>query len=625
MLQSLRDNLKGGVAVIVVALMVVPLVLFGVDSLFVNSGSAAEVAEVNGEAITETELQRAIFFRQNQMRSQFGDELPEQFISEENLREPVLDSLIKRRLLAQAAKSGGMAVSDQRINQMIVTAPEFQTDGQFDPDLYSRRVYNVGYTPGSYRQQLAEDAVLNQYVAGLTGSAFVTQQGLERTAALSNQERDFYYLTVPMAPILADIEVDDARAREFYQEHKDEFRNPEQVSIEYLEVSLDEIAANIEIPEEQLREQYAQEVAAFDESVERRAAHILIEPKDNGDEQSILQEIQQRLSAGEDFAALAEEYSDDLGSKNMGGDLGFTTGDAFPDAFEKTLASLEAGEVSEPVETEAGYHLIKLVDVQGAEPPTFEQDRNRIANALKRAEAQSRFAELTQDLADVTYTSQDLAEAGETLALQRKVAGPFSRSGGFGIASNPTVADAAFSDDVLTEGHSSEVLEVGADHVLVLRVTDHQEPRTLSFEEVETEIERTLKQEVAMEKLAEIGKQLRAEVASGKSVEEVAKANGYEWQVSLDTQRTSPQVGREILSHVFALPRPEQESVTSGFATGAGDYVVVNLTDVSDGEYQSLSESEKTALRQRLASTAGDSAYAAYEAELQKAAKVKQL
>jgi peptidyl-prolyl cis-trans isomerase D len=625
MLQSLRDNLKGAVAVIVIGLMVVPLVLFGVDSLFVNTSTVQEVAEVNGESITEAELQRAIFFRQNQMRAQFGDNLPEQFISEENLREPVLESLITRRLLTQRVREGGMAVPDEQINQMIVSAPEFQSGGRFDPDLFRQRLFSVGYTPVAYRQQLAQDILLNQHVTGLTASGFVTEQELQRVAALSQQERDFYYLTIPMAPIVENIEVGEDRAKAYYEEHKSEFRNPEQVTIEYLEVNLEEIAENIEIPEEQLREQYAQEVAAFESKVERHAAHILIEPKEDGGEQQILQEIQQRLEGGEDFAELAREYSEDFGSREMGGDLGVTTGDTFPEEFEEALAQLEEGEVSEPVKTDAGWHLIKLLDVEGAEPPTFEQDRARIANALKRAEAQDRFVELTQQLGDVTYNAENLQEAAETLGLERKTAGPFSRDGGFGVASNPEVVETAFSEEVLEQGYTSPVLELGQNHAMVLRVTDHQEPRTLSFEEVETEVERTLEREMAMEKLKEIGQRIEQEVASGKSIEEVALANDYEWQASLNTRRTAPEVDREVLRQAFALPKPKDGAVTSGFMTGAGDYVIVNLTEVTDGNYAEMSETEKQNLRQRLADMAGNMTYSAYEAQLKRTADIEKL
>lgn len=625
MLQSLRDNLKGAVAVIVVGLMVVPLVLFGVDSLFVNTNNAQEVVEVNGEAITEAELQRAILFRQNQMRAQFGDNLPAQFISAENLREPVLDSLISRRLLTQRVREGGMAVPDAQINEMIVSAPEFQTNGRFDPDLFRQRLFGVGYTPSAYRQQLTQDILLNQHVTGLTASDFVTEEELKRTAALSQQARDFHYLTVPMAPILANIEVGEERAQAYYEEHKSEFRNPEQVTIEYLEVNLDEIAEGIEIPEEQLREQYAEEVAAFESSVERHAAHILIEPKDDGSAQAALEEIRRRLTAGEDFAELAREYSEDFGSRDMGGDLGWTTGETFPEEFEQTLAQLEEGEVSGPVQTDAGWHLIKLLDVQGAEPPTFEQDRARIANAIKRAEAEDRFVELTQQLGDVTYNADNLQEAAETLGLERKTVGPFSRDGGFGVASNPEVIEIAFSEEVLDQGYTSPVLELGQNHAMVLRVIEHQEPRTLSFEEVKTEVERTLKREMAAEKLKEIGQQLEEQVASGKSIEEVATANEYEWQASLDVQRTAPEVDREVLRHAFALPKPQEGSVTSGFITGAGDYVVVNLTEVTDGNYAAMSETEKQNLRQRLANMAGNMSYSAYEAQLKRTADIEKL
>lgn len=625
MLQSLRENLKGTVAVIIVALMVVPLVLFGVDSLFINRGSAQEIVEVEGQTITEPELQRAIYFRQSQMRAQFGDNLPEQFISAEALREPVLESMIKRQVLIQKVKDGGLTTPIRRVNRSIASAPEFQTDGQFDPELYRQLIMNVGYTPSSYRQRLAEDMMLEQHILGVSTSGFVTADELQKIAALSQQERDFYYLTVPLAPLQADIQVDEERAQAYYEEHKSEYQNPEQVAIEYLEVDMDKIADSIDIPEAQLREQYAQEVAAFEADVERHAAHILIEPREDGSEQAVLKEIQDRLAAGEDFAALAEEYSEDFGSKNMGGDLGYSTGEAFPEEFEEALAQLKEGQVSAPVKTDAGYHIIKLLDVQGEEPPTFEEDRNRIAKALKQAEAEDRFVELTQAMADVTYTSNDLKEAGDIIGVERQVAGPFSRSGGLGIASDPKVVEAAFSDDVLKEGHTSQVLELGQNRALVLRVTNHEEPRTLSFEEVKTEVEKALKRQMAAEKLEEVGQQLQSAVAGGKTVEEVAKANGYEWQVSLDTQRTVSKIDRETMRHVFALPRPGETSVVSGFTKSNGDYVVVNLTQVTDGDWQAMSEEEKTALRKRLSGMAGNTSYSAYEAQLQEDAEIERL
>src|SRR5690606_11378648 len=193
--------------------------LFGVDSIFTNSGGGAnDVVSVNGEAITESELQRAIFFGQNQMRAQFGENLPRQLISTEVLREPVLDSLITREALVQRVRDGGMSVPEQRIDQILLEAPEFQTDGRFDPNLFRSRVSNVGYTPAGYRQRLAEDIILNQHVQRVAASGFVTQQELERIATLSQQTRDYYHPTIPLPPVLAEIEVDEERAQAYYEE-----------------------------------------------------------------------------------------------------------------------------------------------------------------------------------------------------------------------------------------------------------------------------------------------------------------------------------------------------------------------------------------------------------------------
>lgn len=622
MLQSLRDNMKGAIAVFVVALMVVPLMLFGVDSLFLNNGSQQEVAKVNGEEVTELELQRALAARKNQLLSQFGDNLPADFIADENLRGPVLDSLIKRKLLAQAARDGGMGVSDQRVFEIIRSAPEFQVDGQFDQNQFRLMVNNVGYTQQGYIAQVAEDLMLNQQVTGLASSGFVTDAELARMAQLSQQQRDFYYLTIPLAPIQAELEISDEEAMAYYEENKGNYLNPEQVSVEYLEVDTQQIAAELDIPEEDIRAQYDQEVAGFENSTERHAAHILVEHKDDGGEQALLAEIQEKLADGADFAELAAEYSDDLGSSQLGGDLGYTAGDVFPEEFEAALASLSVGEVSEPVETDAGFHIIQLLDIQGNEPPTFEEDRERIVGAMRRAESEDIFIETSRTLEDITYNATDLAEAGETLGLEVQTAGPFSRSGGFGIASNRQVVDAAFSDDVLIEDNTSPMLELTPGHVLVLRVIDHQEPRTLTFDEVKNDIVGQLKREKAQQRLVELGEEVKEQVRAGSTIEDIAKEDDYQWQVSLNTQRTAPEVQREILSHVFALPKPAGESVVSGVTTADGNYTVVNLTDVKEGDATALSDAEKANLRNRLANLWGESSYLAYESQLEQEAKI---
>ncbi|GAB1256979.1 SurA N-terminal domain-containing protein [Aurantivibrio plasticivorans] len=622
MLQSLRDNLKGAVAVIIVGLMVVPLVLFGVDSLFTGSISPGEVAEVEGEKITEIDLQRAISARQNQLRSQFGDNLPEEFLSDDNLREPVLNELIRRKVMVVAAKDSGFAASPARINEYILSVPDFRVDGKFDENTFRNLLARVGYTPMSYRSQLEEDIVLGQQVAGLTSSSFITDAQLERMVALSQQSRSFHYLTVPLAPVQASIEISDEEIGEYYEANKADYQNPEQVAIEFVELNLAQLEEQIELSEEDIREQYEQEISAFVADSERRAAHILIEAKDDGSEQEIIADVQKRLADGEAFADVAEELSDDFGSREDGGDLGFTSGDTFPQAFEDALASLQVGEVSAPVVTDAGTHIIKLLEVSGAEPPSFEEDRGRIERAMRRAMAEDRFVELRRQYEDLTYNVAELGPAAKELGLRLQFAGPFSRSGGFGLASNPKVIEAAFDGDALDTRHSSDVIEVSSTHLVVLRVTNHHEPRALELDEVKNSIVADLKRNKAIAEIASVADELVSEIQSGKSVEEVAQADEYEWQIAESAQRNDPKVGRDILQHVFAMAKPAGSALVEKVELASGDYAVVSLTSVTDGSLGNLSDAEKANLSDRLASSWGEVSYSAFEAHQQAQASI---
>ena len=624
MLQSLRDNMKGTLGAIVIGFIAVTLLLsFGIGVLAPSPTSGPEVATVNGEPITDFDLQRAIASRQNQLKQQFGDSLPESFFSAESLREPVLESLINTEVMNQTAKDAGMAVSDRQVAQIIRDIPQFQVDGKFNQDVYTQLVRQNGYTAIGYQQQLKEDVVLSQLSNGIAATGFVTQKQLQQTTKLSQQKRDFYYLTVPLATVITDIEVTDEQAMAHYEENKNNYQNPEQVTIEYLEIQKSDIADGIQITEDELKQQYDQEVSAFNADIERHAAHILIEPKDDGSDQEKIKEVEEKLAAGEDFATLAEEYSEDFGSSESGGDLGYTTGDVFPPAFEQALAGLAVGEVSAPVKTDAGFHIIKLLDIRGDTPPTFEEDKGRIERALKNSLAEEEFLVQSQELEDLSYNASKLSEVAEKMGLQVKTAGPFSRSGGFGIAAQPDVVAEAFSDSVLLDGITSPLINIGDGHVVVLRKTNYEPSRVLTFEEVKAQVVEEVKQNIARDRVKDIGSELQAEIAAGKSVEETAKARNYEWNVSLATQRTNPQVRRELLNYVFSLAKPGDAPIVSGVSAGNGDYFVVSLFKVADGNFDELETAEKRNLNQRLAGMSGESDLAAFTQFAQTQAKIE--
>lgn len=624
MLQSFRDNLKGTVATILVILIIIPFALFGVDSLFVTNSSANGAAEVNGEKISETELRRAVLLQKQRLEAQFGSSVPAEFISEERLRGPVLDSLVDRLVLAQEAANQGMAISETALDDLIIESPQFQEAGKFNAENYARILRNMGYTPAYYKRLLTQDVLLNQHSVGIADSGFVTDAELQRSIALSQQVRDFYYLTVPLAQVEEGIQISSDEVKAYYDEHNEDYLTEEKVKIEYLDISAQDLAQNVEVSEDAIRQQYDQEVQDFKSETRRFVSHILIEPKEDGSEEQLIDEIQNRLNAGESFADLAKQYSEDLGSKEQGGDLGFSTGNEFPEDFESALSELTVGEVSAPVTTESGIHFIRLNDIQGAEPPAFDSEKARIENQLRLAEGETTFSDILDKLEDLSYNAESLKEVADELGVALKTSEPFTRAGGIGVASESQVISSAYSDEVLSEGNTSEVLELGENRVVVLRTTDHFPSKVKPYEEVSSSIEMLLKRNKAKEAVEVEGKKLQDAIADGGSVEELAKQGGYQWQVQLDTRRTDPKVNRELLQYVFGLPKPASDKpVITGMHLNNGDFVVVSFTKAKDGKFLELAKEQKDSLQSRMEGQAGTVDFIAYQAYLKEEADIE--
>ncbi len=621
MLQTFRDNLKGTMAIFIVGLMIIPFALFGVDSLFLQDNSAGKAAEVNGEAISEIELTRAIRTQKQQLLERFGDQAPADLLSDEQLRGPVLTRLLQRELLKQAAKNGDMAISDASLDELIKSTPQFQQDGLFSPDLYLQLLRNMGYTPVTYKQLLTEDLLVNQHAAGLNNSAFATQGDIDVLTALTQQTRSFYYITLPYASAEDAAVVSANEIQDYYATNESSFFTEEEVSLDYLELSLDQLAANTDVDPEEVRQQYQQETAAFVASVQRQAAHILIEFGDEADAK--LEQAQSRLAAGEDFSDVARELSDDLGSSEYGGDLGTTDGATFPESFESALAALEVGAISEPVETDSGTHIIKLVAQEETQPPSFEESKAQIEDNLASAAAEAVFVELLEALPEATYNASTLEEAAQELGMDVATSSSFGRSGGEGIFTNNQVLAAAFSDQVLNEGLSSDVIELSDNHVVVIKLNTHKPVETKALEVVSDDIKVLLTKQKVTAALTEKADTLIADIETGKSVSSVAETAGLEWQVAANVTRSAPDVDPELLGAVFDLPKPQDETgVTTIEALSSGDVVVAQLTVVQAGQLPAMEAAQKQALKQRLANELAGGEMAIYQSSLNDDASV---
>ncbi|WP_226647523.1 SurA N-terminal domain-containing protein [Microbulbifer variabilis] len=621
MLQSMRDNLKGTAAVIVAAFFGFIMVIGGIDFFTGASGGAADaVAEVNGEKITNMDLQRAIQNRRSMIMSQYGENVPADLISDEQLREPVLRQLISTSVMRQAAQESGMVMSTAAVNKAITDIPAFQVDGTFNAQLYRDALRRMGYSTASFPQIVEGDMSLQQFADSVTASAFTTKVDAEQVVAASMEERDFSYVVLPVQELMASTEVSEAEIEQYYQENQSQYQRPEQVAVEYIELTPKVFSSNIDVSEEDVRAQYDLELANFGSDLRRRAAHILLEEAD----QAKLDEIQAKLDAGEDFADLAKSYSEDLGSREEGGDLGFTTGDVFPQAFEEALASLEVGQVSAPVTTDSGTHFIKLLEVEESEPPTFEERKTAIENQLRTAAAEREFLEALSRLADLAYNAESLAVPAEELGVPLQTSGLFSRSNGSGVLANAQVVEAAFSPEVMEDGNTSDVLNLNNEHAVVLRVTESKPAGIYPLAEVREQIVEVLKRDKASEQLAKKAESLKENLASGSDFAELAKEQGLTLETSEKTRRGGFGERAEINSKAFSLPAPASGAKELAvFAVSNGNQVVLALQDVRPGDLSQQSKEQRQALMQQLASVNGGAELAAIRRYLSDQAKVE--
>jgi len=579
-----------GIAFAIVVLIAIVFAFSGIGSLSV-SGSASETAvKVNGERVSELQVQQALNSEKQRILNE-NEGLDAALLEDDLIRPQVVEQIIGRKLLSQEASTGGMAISSRATGKLLLDTPSFQTDGRFDQELFLYRIRNLGYTSASFLEMLEENLLIDQFVRGFVASGFTTSNELELLASVVEQERDYYYLTAPLQPVIESVKVTDQQVAAYYEENKNSYQAEEQVVVDYIELSPAQFDDTDAVSEEQVKARFEEQAQSLESAVSLQAAHILLAEPDA----ALISEIQSKLDAGEDFAALAKQYSEDVGSADFGGDLGFTTGDTFPDSFETALAALEVGQVSAPVETESGTHLNKLVDKQET-VIEFSTERGRIEQELVSELRDQWLVEKLANLKELSFNAESLGEVAADLSLTAQVSDAFTRSGAAGIAAFPTVIKAAFSDEVVNEKYASEVIDLGDDRYVVLKLNKSIPARQKELAEVKDSVVAAISSDLARAELAEQGSALLARVEGGESVETVAKSEDLDWQVVLDAKRSTGNINGDVNRFVFQLPTTAASDVTESFYTRNGDFVVVVLTEVTPGDSSKLSAEQKNNL-----------------------------
>ncbi|MFH6567469.1 MULTISPECIES: SurA N-terminal domain-containing protein [Pseudomonas] len=621
MLQNIRDNSQGWIAKTIIGVIVALMALTGFDAIFQATSTSQDAAKVNGEEITQVELTQAVDMQRRQLLQQLGKDFDSSLLDEKMLREAALKGLIDRKLLLQGAKDAKFSFSEAALDQVILQTPEFQEDGKFSSERFDQVIRQLGYGRLQFRDMLGQEMLIGQLRAGLAGSGFVTDEQVNAFARLEKQTRDFASMNIKADP--AAVKLSDDEIKAYYDEHAKEFMTPDQVVIDYIELKKSSFFDQVAVKDDELQAQYQKEIANLAE--QRRAAHILIEVNDKvSDEQAKakISEIQQRLAKGESFEALAKEFSQDPGSAANGGDLGFAGPGVYDPVFETAVYALKQDQVSEPVRTSFGYHLIKLLGVEAPEVPSFASLKDKLTHDLKTQQVERRFVDATKQLEDSAFEASDLVQPAQELKLTVHTSAPFGREGGEGIAANRAVIQAAFSTEVMDEGANSTAIELDPETVVVLRAKEHRKPEQLPLEAVASSIRAQLVKEhasaAAKTRAEDIIKNLRdGKLPLNKPVD------GQSWKVQEAVARGQEGIDPAVLQAVFRMPKPaSKDKPTFGSVTLAdGSVVVLRLNGVNDAV--APTEEEKASYRRFLASRVGQQDFSAYRKQLENEAKVE--
>ncbi|WP_426235253.1 SurA N-terminal domain-containing protein [Pseudomonas sp. TWP3-2] len=621
MLQNIRDNSQGWIAKTIIGIIVVLMAFTGIEAIFQATTNSQDAAKVNGEEISQNELSQAVDMQRRQLMQQLGKDFDASLLDEKMLRDSALKGLIDRKLLLQGAEKSKFAFSEAALDQVILQTPEFQVDGKFSSERFDQVIRQLGYSRMQFRQMLAQEMLIGQLRAGVAGSGFVTDAQVLAFARLEKQTRDFATLSVKADP--AAVKLTDDEVKAYYDEHAKEFMTPDQVIIDYLELKKASFFDQVSVKDEDLQAAYQKEIANLSE--QRRAAHILIEVNDKTTEaqaKTKIEEIQARLAKGEKFEALAKEFSQDPGSASNGGDLGFAGPGVYDPAFEKSLYSLAKDQVSEPVRTDFGFHLIKLLGVEAPEVPTLASLKDKLTRELKTQQVEQRFVEATKQLEDSSFEASDLAQPAQDLKLTVHTTKPFGREGGEGIAANRAVVTAAFSTEVLDEGANSTAIELDPETVIVLRAKEHLKPAQLPLESVATAIRTQLAKEHASAAAKTKADQLIAGLRDGKTPLDKA-IDGQSWKVTAAATRAQEGVDPAVLQALFRMPKPagQDKPSFSSVTLPDGSLTIVRLNAVN--EAAAPTDEEKAQYRRFLASRVGQQDFAAYRKQLESEADIK--
>jgi len=592
MLQNIGDKLKAHklLGTVILAPLAVIFAAWGAYGIVDTSFGGADVPlKVGGEKVSASTLSSAWQQRLSQYQQQLGADIPEAL--KLKLQNQLLDEYADQMLLRQRAEKSGLKVGNADIAKAWQSESAFQVDGKFDPQAAKAILAQSGITPAAFDEQLRNQLEVEQLAQSIQRSDFLTSTEQARLFALENEQREVRYAILPAAKYAAAVQVDAKAQQDYYTAHQADYQTPESVDLQYAELQLDRLAAQVNVTPADLQAYYDKHKDSYVTAERRHAHHILIQiaaPKDAAADAAALKRARDVLAqarAGKDFGALAKQYSQDTGSAAQGGDLGWVdTGGLFKE-LSAALAQLKPGEFSEPVKTTYGYHILRLDEVQPAKTRTLEEAKADVEAAYRREQASDLFGDRQEALEQkLEAGSTDLQALAQQYDLHTGEIKDFTRETTSVLGASADLTRVAFSAEVADQGKLGGPVALSADHIVILRATNHQRPMPKSLDSVRDAVTAAIRKQQGEQQARAAAEAAAKQLKDGASFDATLKSLGVSAAPAAFVERADPQLPAPVLEAAFKSPPPATgKSVYLTASLDKGDAALIDLSAVRAG------------------------------------------
>ena len=626
MLTTIRERAQGWIAWVIVILISVPFALWGINEYF-DAETKVPVAEINGSELMSQDYQQQLQRQRNVIRQQLGGKIDNKIFESPAFKQQVLNEMITQRLVTADIHKQNYQIGDEQLASFLRSNPSFQVDGSFSPEMYAQAVRRNGLSSTAFESQIRMGSIVGQIREGFTQSIISNDEELDALLRLQQEKRNFRTVTLTGKSFIDNIDINEADIKQHYDSNKKLYMTPDEVQVEYITLSLADVAQQIQPDEEALRTYYQENKEQYIQAEQRKAQHILLAVASDAKDEEVkrIEELASDLASqardGKDFAEMAKQFSVDSISSEQGGDLGYFEKGVMDAAFDEKVFSMQTGEISGPVRSRFGIHIIKLNEIRSETGKSFDEVREQISQEYALRQASSRYGEMAEEMQNIVYEQPTtLQPAADALGLKMTATEWFSRAGGQGIAEKRSFIDSAFTEDVLLEGLNSEVLEMSEDTLVALRLLEHRVPQQKQLADVSDEIKQMLLTQRSKELVAkEANRLIQALQTEETTLSQIAENEGLQLvEHEAVTRSENTGISPALMSEVFrsSVNADDKDKAAGSVQLGNGDYAIFSVTKVTSGNPQDVPENIRNQIQLVIKQRRGEDLFSDYESGL---------